>query len=176
MRHQGILGNNMWVTYQWFQVTTGTGYPVLEYPDTLKLPHAEGDWFIALQGFLSASNLAIYIPNVYTVQFRRTRDRILMEDALQYGEYTNDEIRQINRARLFLQVETLSDVSNALGTELQKDLWSKTSMVQSQSTMLWPKKVHQDHKLEQHGGSSFKGTRHRKVFINCSLHSATGRI
>jgi len=75
MRHQGILGNNMWVTYQWFQVTTGTDYPVLEYPDTLKLPHAEGDWFIALQDFLSASNLAIYIPNVYTVQFRRTRDR-----------------------------------------------------------------------------------------------------
>jgi len=62
-----------------------------------------------------------------------------MEDALQYGEYTNEEIRQINRARLFLQVETLSDVSNALTTELQKDLWSKTSMVHSQSTMLWPK-------------------------------------
>jgi hypothetical protein len=50
--------------------------------------------------------------------------------------------------RLFLQVETLSDVSNALGTELQKDLWSKTSMVQSQLTLLEevPSKVHNTEK------------------------------
>jgi len=33
-------------------------------------------------------------------------------------------------------------------------------------------KVHQDHNLEQHGGNSFKGTRHRKAFIK--LHSPLG--
>jgi hypothetical protein len=50
-----------------------------------------------------------------------------------------DIVARINRARLYLQVECLSEICDADGVELQHSMWNKNQPgVISRSTMLWP--------------------------------------
>jgi hypothetical protein len=88
---------------------SGVGFAILAEPWRL-LPHAVGHWLPSLQ-FLASSRCTIEIANTYTVC--PDGSIVLMEDAM-LGDFTNGEIR-VNRCRLFLQVECLSDVCTADG-------------------------------------------------------------
>jgi hypothetical protein len=115
---------------------SGVGFAILAEPWRL-LPHAVGHWLPSLREFLASSECTIEIANTYTVCPRRVHDRILMEDAM-LGDFTNGEIRAINRCRLFLQVECLSDVCTADGLTTDPGLQAHPPHVTSQSTIKWP--------------------------------------
>jgi hypothetical protein len=56
------------------------------------------------------------------------------------GDFTDNEMRTINRCRLFFQVECLSDVCTADGLTTDPGLEARTSSkVTSQSTIKWPR-------------------------------------
>ena len=103
VRQHGRLGQTIWISLQWAQVTAGVGFDILREPDRF-LPHMVGKWFLSLRDFLADSELTLEIADTYTVSKRRDHDRILMDDAL-VGWYTNSEIEAINRCRLFLQAK-----------------------------------------------------------------------
>jgi hypothetical protein len=91
-----------------------------------------------LREFLTSSECTTDIANTYIVCTRRIHDRILMEDAMT-GDFTDSEMRAINRCRLFLQVEYLSDVCTADGLTTDPGLEAKSPEASSQSTIKWPR-------------------------------------
>jgi hypothetical protein len=117
----------MWTAIQWNQVTAGVGFAILTGP-WRSLPHVVGQWIPSLCEFLASSECTINIANTYTVCTRRIRDRILMEDAMT-GDFTDSEMRAINRCRLFLQIECLSDVCTADGLTTDPGLEAKPPKV-----------------------------------------------
>ena len=129
----------MWISLQWAQVTAGVGFYLLGEPDRF-LPHAVGKWFLSLRDFLADSELTLEVANTYKVTKRRDHDRILMDDALA-GWYTDSDIQAINRCRLYLQVECLSDICTADGLKLDPGLQLKPPTVTSTSTMQWPRQA-----------------------------------
>jgi hypothetical protein len=72
--------------------------------------------------------------HIYTVRIRRVHDSILMEDAMT-GNFTDGEIQAINRCRLYLQVECLSDICTAAGSTTDPGLQAQPPRVISQSTI-----------------------------------------
>jgi hypothetical protein len=113
IRQSSRLGKMTWTAIKWNYVTAGVGFAILTEP-WRSLPHAVGQWIPSLCEFLASSECTIDIANTYTVCTRRIHDRILVEDAMT-GDFTDSEMRAINRCRLFLQVEYLSDVCTADG-------------------------------------------------------------
>jgi hypothetical protein len=103
IRQHSRLGKMMWTAIQWNQVTAGVGCAILTEPPR-SLPHAVGQCIPSLCEFLASSESTIEIANTYTVCTRRVHDRILMEDAMT-EDFTDSEMRAMNRCRLFLQVE-----------------------------------------------------------------------
>jgi hypothetical protein len=96
------------IEMQWTQVTAGVGFALLAEPGRF-LPH------------VADSECTLEIANTYTVRTRRANGRILMEDALT-RDYTISEIQAINRCRLYLQVEYLSDICTADGLRTDSGL------------------------------------------------------
>jgi hypothetical protein len=137
IRQQSRLGKMMCMLIQWTQVTVGVGFAMLTEPWRTP-PHAVGQWLPSLCAFLADSECSIEISNTYTVCIRRVHDRILMEDAMS-GNFTDSEIRDINRCRVFLQVECLSDVCTADGLTTDPGLQAQPPMVVSQSAIKWPR-------------------------------------
>jgi hypothetical protein len=116
----------MWIAIQWAQVTAGVGFELLGKPERF-LPHAVGQWLLSLCDSLADSEFTLEVVSTYTVRLRRVHDRILMDDVLA-GFSSESEIQGINRCRLYLQVECLSDICTAdgvrLDTRLQKNTYS----------------------------------------------------
>jgi hypothetical protein len=137
IRHNGRLGKMMWIAIQWAQVTAGVGFALLGTPERF-IPHAIGKWLLSLRDFLADSEFTLEIVNTYTVSLRRVHDRILMDDVLA-GFYTDSETQGINRCRLYLQVECLSDIYTADGVSLDPRLRDKPPTVTSASTIQWPR-------------------------------------
>ena len=82
---------------------------------------------------------------------KRRNDAILMDECLR-NNFTKTETRRINNVRIYLRVETLSDMCNASGTEIHESVFRKTDKTilpfnlnfkngMSTSTTLWPRQA-----------------------------------
>jgi hypothetical protein len=120
------------ILIQWTQVTVGVGFAF--HTESWRSLHSVGQWLPSLCEFLADSD---DIANTYTVRIRRVYHRILMEDALT-GNFTDSEMRNINRCRVVLQIECLSDVCTADGLTTDPGLQAQPPTVASQSTIKWP--------------------------------------
>jgi hypothetical protein len=98
--------------------------------------HAGGKWLFSLRHFLADSECTHEIANTYILSTRWANDCILMEGALT-RDYTVSEIQAINRCRLYLQVECLSNICTADGLRKDPGLRAQPPTVTSQSTIQW---------------------------------------
>jgi hypothetical protein len=117
VRHGGQVGQNIRIALAWFQLIAGVSFSALEKPE-FPLPYAEDRWFPPLRTFLAASDFHLISNDLSVVRPRREGDRAIMEDATEKG-FCATELSAINRVRLFLQVECISDIVSAHGTHLQ---------------------------------------------------------
>ena len=124
------------IAMQWFQHLLGVSFSAFEQT-AVPLPHAEGDWFISIRGFLQASNCKLQVLGLQTVQYRRQHDHVLMDDAISSG-FTPEDTRGINRVCLFLKVECLSDICTPDGTRINDSIWDDLPTIPSRTHKLWP--------------------------------------
>ena len=110
LRFQGMLGKTTETPIQWYQLTVGMGFSAFEKP-SIELPHEVGEWLISVREFLKKSKCQLMMSNIYRVKLRRANDSILMEQAIELMSAAT--IPAINRCRLFLQVETVANISTA---------------------------------------------------------------
>ena len=131
------LGKMMQIQLRWAQRVAGISVPILE-DTTTPLPQLrEEKWLVTLREFLAASKLGIRIADVRCPMMRRENGCALMDVTSRCG-FSNEEIRRINRCRLFLHAECLSDISNAEGTYIQSSAYECEKSAQLQMTDDWP--------------------------------------
>jgi hypothetical protein len=95
--------------------------------------------FLRFATFPPILNTCLEIANTYKVCLRQVLDCILIEDAL-VGWYTNSDMQAINRCRLYLHAECLSDICTgpAVGLRIDPRLQAQSPNVTLQSiTKKW---------------------------------------
>ena len=131
-------GNLIVIYLQLAQLVSGLSQPLLETP-TEAIPHLrEEKWLCSLLEFLRKSRAGIYSPHFLPKSPHRTNDLYLMDYALSLSLSPRD-ICQINRCRLFLRVETLSDICNATGTKIAQNTHELHHCFRSR--ILWPRQT-----------------------------------
>ena len=148
IRQQSPVGELLEMAVAWYQKNIGTSFAALEEPK-LDLPHASGRWINSVREFLRKADGSIRIHGIRGIKKKRRNDVVLMDECLPLN-LTPTEIRRINNVRLYLRVETLSDICNATGTEIHRSVFKKTHKTllppqenfnrgMSKSLTLWPR-------------------------------------
>jgi hypothetical protein len=116
------------------QLESGIGQPILE--DNRPLAYIEWGWIPSIRDFLQ--HIVGKITNA-TVKPRtyRENDSYIMDDK-SITKMSRKEQILINRCRIFLQVETISDIANAEGTHIKKAWFNPNDKKPSHSNLDWP--------------------------------------
>jgi hypothetical protein len=109
-------------------------------------------WIMTLREFLADSSLSLRLTEVAGVRLKRERDCVIMDKlGTEASEATDEEIWKMNTCRIYLRVETLSDLCNAAGTHITEAAMHCEEEARTESNKLWPNQVR-------------LGPRHRKVW------------
>jgi hypothetical protein len=109
--HQGKI---LRVALQWAQFCSGMSKPILEDTST-KLPHLESEWIASLRKFLDNIKGKIQVDEPGVPVRMREHDQYIMDIAIESNKYKPHQIRRINYCRLYLNITTLSEITNAKG-------------------------------------------------------------
>jgi hypothetical protein len=117
------------------QLEAGIGNPILE--DCRSLEYIEWGWIPQIRDFLHHINGKIMHatrkPDVY-----REHDQYLMDASYLINQSRRDKL-YIHRCRLYLQVETLSDIATAAGTQIHRSWFQREASRPSKSMIQWPR-------------------------------------
>jgi hypothetical protein len=103
----------MMIALDHYQLQAGLSQSVLE--DTRYLPHTDGFWYDSVRTFLHSVGATIEIESAWNVRPMRKVDKNLMEEFMDLDEFSNLELCQLNRCRLYLQVTTLAEITDHTG-------------------------------------------------------------
>jgi hypothetical protein len=97
-----------------FQLCAGVGYPVFLQPEQ-QLPDLEGHWLVSIRNFPTHIDGALELTKTHIQPLQCTGDLFLMDKACNSGLFTPAKLKLLNYCRLYLNVLTLSDVTDAKG-------------------------------------------------------------
>jgi hypothetical protein len=117
------------------QLESGIGKPILE--DTRSLDFIEWGWIPQIREFLQHIDAKIMGATLMPPTYRK-HDQYIMDSEI-LNKLTYKERMLIHRCRLFLQVEVLSDISDAAGEQILPEWLGPDSVKPSKSTKNWPK-------------------------------------
>jgi hypothetical protein len=117
------------------QLEAGIEKPIME--DTRPLQYIEWGWIAGIRDFLDHINASI-TNATKGLQKYRENDLLLM-DSPEIATSTRKEQILINRCRLRLQIECLSDITNAEGTQILPEWYNHTTTKSSHSVKQWPR-------------------------------------
>jgi hypothetical protein len=130
------LGSTIMIQLNWAQLVAGRSKPILESPSET-LPQLDSElWIQTLRQFLALSKITLHIKDIDTPYVKRVNDKILM-DLTTNNQWSKQEIQHINKCRLFLKVESLSDIANRSGTHLNDQCWN-VQLGTKRRDKLWP--------------------------------------
>jgi hypothetical protein len=112
--HQGKM---IRITLQWAQFCAGASSPILESVDS-PLPHLETEWITSLRKYLSEIKGRIQIKHAGVPPKQREHDEYIMDIAINMKKLKPGQLRRINYCRLYLNVTTLSKITNATGNSI----------------------------------------------------------
>ena len=99
----------------WCQFSAGISQSI--FVDTIReLPHLETVWIGSIRRFLQFIDATIDLDDVYIPQKQRVHDIHLMEEVIDSRKFTRADIKRVDLCRKYLQVHTLSDITNSAGT------------------------------------------------------------
>jgi hypothetical protein len=116
-RTDGQLGTTLRITVSWFQYKAGVSWSLFnDVTTTVNYTHAR--WLPSLHNFLGTIDGHFQLDDIYVSPSQREYDVHLMDIVTRSDTFTSKEARIINYCRLFLDVITLSDITNATGDAL----------------------------------------------------------
>jgi len=135
------LGIAMEVLLRTYQLWAGLPQPVLV--DTQDCPWIPDHWLTHLRASMHLNNIQIR-HHAWIMRPLRLQDRYLMADFLDQG-LSKSQLERLNACRMYLQVTTLSELTDHTGTELLPQILTnrvnptpKGLATISQSTLTWP--------------------------------------
>ena len=103
-------GNLIRLNIQYSQLEAGIGEPLLLYP-SIPVSYLTPTWILSVRQFLTNHNMSLRLTNEFTVPLRGSTDGYIMQEQ-HLTRYSPSQQRDINLVRLYLQVTTLSDISD----------------------------------------------------------------
>jgi hypothetical protein len=110
--------NILKIAVQWAQYCTGTGTSILIDTAT-KLPHLESTWISSLRTYLNIIKVSIQVDEPGIPQKMREHDEYIMDIVITSKKYKPHQVRKINYCRMYLNVTTVSEMTNAKGDIIQ---------------------------------------------------------
>ena len=120
-RHKSTINDHLRIALGWAQQMSGSSSPILRHPH-LNLPHLEATFFQSLRKYLTDTDSFLELQDTFIVPLQRRHDRHLMDLVLESNLFKDKQICQINSCRMYLQVHTISDLSNARGTHMHPNM------------------------------------------------------
>ena len=119
-RKASVSGKLLRIAISWFQVQVGVSFSIMGNVKA-PLPHLESKWIASLRGFLAQIDAHISIDHLHVPLLQRLHDFNLMDAIQSSGQFTNAEVRRLNYCRLYLQVVTVSDLTDVSGKVLDQN-------------------------------------------------------
>ena len=114
---QSQLGQSIQLILESIHISAGLNSPIFTLPYSKYNMLIEKGWLQDL--WLSAELYDVKIQGSYvTPAINRVNDYALMEKLIQLDMYTDEDIKSINRCRIYLQVQNLSEITNGHGTQI----------------------------------------------------------
>ncbi len=95
---------------QYSQIEAGIGEDLLQFP-TINISYLTPTWILSLRQFLSLHNMSVVVSDAYKINLRRDSDQYIMQSP-HLARYSPAQQKDINLVRLFLQVNTLADITD----------------------------------------------------------------
>jgi len=136
IRANGEVGTSLRIYLRWYQHIAGVGFPVLEQP-ARPITHVTEPWLDELRKFLANNDGGILLPNEPKPIVLRVNDGYIMDHA--QTNFAGITLERINNARMYLQVERISELATADGQFLPAVLYKRPTReaITSRSTLLW---------------------------------------
>jgi hypothetical protein len=116
-RINGQISTTLRIAVSWYQFHAGVGFSLFHDVHT-PMTYSDARWLNSLRSFLATINARFDLDDTYVPHLQRIGDVYLMDLLVGTDAYPDDVLRIINNCRLFLNVITLSDITNAAGTHL----------------------------------------------------------
>ena len=161
MRHlssESELGKSLTIALRATQLEAGVSWNILERPD--KLPHLTDTWITALRDFMAPHDIQIKLCPTTEWKVVKTckHDTFIMEEILQTKRYTDGELKDINRARMFFRAMTVSDIATADGRTIDPNYFTRERPERKEhSTWRWPRQPEITHKQLQLWEKAIRG-------------------
>jgi hypothetical protein len=134
INHSGIIGDMLSYLLEVIQMEAGIGSPIME--DNRPLIYIEWGWIPSIRDFLFHINAKIKNASTPPPTFRQN-DSYIMDTRI-LPRLTRKEQILINRCRLHLQVECVSDIANAEGNAILEEWFHGKRKKSSRSLKRWP--------------------------------------
>jgi hypothetical protein len=175
MRHwrqpHTLTGKLLKCAVAWIQMTAGASYSIFQRVHEV-LPHLESKCLTSMRTFMSHINASFELDTNGVPPPQRQHNAHIMEMILESNQFTALQIRRLNYCRLYLQVVTISNITDATGTHLDQSKLHGIPDAKS-STTTWIH-VHQDRPSEDEWKLWKKANRIWST-IHGELHTAMGR-
>ena len=107
--------------------------PILEL--TRNITYTDHNWIQSLSHILLENKMKIWVYNTWVPTISRRNDKMLMD--IFNNNATNQKILHINYCRLYLQVNTISDITTLKGDCIEEGSWTvKKKTIPSR--LQWP--------------------------------------
>jgi hypothetical protein len=137
MRTKRQAGMIIKIQLQWAQRISGTYNSILMDTST-ELPQLEDEkWIVTLRHYLQISGLQIWIQNFFHDEKQCKYDKYIM-DCIDRNTTTLEDIRKINRCRLYMRTTTISDIVNATGKYITKEAYECDENGRIENNGRWP--------------------------------------
>ena len=111
----------MLISLRHLQVEAGVSYNILSQPNT-PLPHVTDCWVLSLRRFCAEHDISIRALHNKIPSISRTGDQLLMDIASTLS-LSRQEMIDLNLARTYLQVTSISDIASADGLTIHPWIW-----------------------------------------------------
>jgi hypothetical protein len=85
--------------------------------------------------------MTIKVASARHVQPSQEHDRFIMDEFRRLGLYNNRQLFDLNAVRLHLQVMTLSDIADAQGKKITKEVFAGMKPTDWYSKLKWPRQL-----------------------------------
>jgi hypothetical protein len=133
------LGETILIQLNWAQLVSGRSQPILEIPSDGIPQLGNEQWIQTLRRFLTVSGITMHISNITVPYEKRVNDQILM-DVMARQHWSNSDIIEINKCRIHLKVESISDITNQSGTHIKEQCWN-AHIGSRRRDKLWPQQT-----------------------------------
>ena len=140
-RQASVAGKLLRIAVAWFQKQIGVSFSLLDRV-AVPLPHLESKWIGSLRQFLASINASLHLDDHRPPVLQRFHDFNIMDVVMESQQFSPAEIRRINYCRLYLQAETVSDLTQIDGRKLDPHKLRGTSSLMSSFTV--ENSIHQE--------------------------------